>query len=466
MTSSVSNVLNSLTLAKSQGTQGIQNADGEFDLLLHGTAVSTAGQAPVDILPRENTGGDMQRSYDKAKTEAAYKELAKVKQPGKGVEITDRIKEDLESLKEQAAETIAEQLDVSVEDVLKAMELLGLSMENLLMGNGLADLAKELTGAVDMTELLFYDDFRNLMQEMDVLMQNFMQENGISDQELNDLLSTFMQENEESVMMTETSVEEVSTETELSDRVQPDAEQPVKTGGNDSQGALTGVPREPEQQELSENASKDQSMSEQEPGQNQFTTGRRTEMDREPAGHQQVTYQEVQTTVRSVGEQIVETVQRTYVDADDIMRQVTEFTRVTVAQAQSSIEMQLNPAHLGKIYLQVVSKEGVITAQLAAQNEAVKQALESQAAAFKENMNQQGLKVEAVEVTIASHEFEQNLEGQREQNRQEQAEEQGRRSRRFLNVDQLDSIADTLTEEETLAAKIMLEHGNSMDVTA
>ena len=77
------------------------------------------------------------------------------------------------------------------------------------------------------------------------------------------------------------------------------------------------------------------------------------------------------------------------------MRQVSQMTKVMVTQAESSIEMQLNPANLGKVYLQVVSREGVITAQLAAQNEAVKEALENQVAILKENMNQQGIKVEA-----------------------------------------------------------------------
>ena len=40
----------------------------------------------------------------------------------------------------------------------------------------------------------------------------------------------------------------------------------------------------------------------------------------------------------------------------------------------------------------------------------VKEALESQLVLFKQNMNQAGVKVDAVEVTVGSHELERNLE--------------------------------------------------------
>lgn len=142
-------------------------------------------------------------------------------------------------------------------------------------------------------------------------------------------------------------------------------------------------------------------------------------------------------------------------------------TRIAVSQAETSIEMQLNPENLGKVYLQVVSRQGAITAQLAAQDEAVKQALESQLAVLKDNMNQQGLKVEAVEVTIASHEFERNLEENQKNPSQEQQEaETERASRRNIRMDSLDELEGLMSEEESLVAKMMSEQGNRMDLTA
>ena len=178
-----------------------------------------------------------------------------------------------------------------------------------------------------------------------------------------------------------------------------------------------------------------------------------------------------QTTTQTINQgqtvEVTQTVVQTRVDVEDILRQVSQLTRVFVTQAESSVEMQLNPANLGKIYLQVVSREGVITAQIAAQNEAVKEALESQVATLKENMNQQGMKVEAIEVTIASHEFERNLEeNQQNAAREQQEEEAAKNSRRNINLNNLDELEGVMSEEESLAAKMMAEQGNSMDITA
>lgn len=174
----------------------------------------------------------------------------------------------------------------------------------------------------------------------------------------------------------------------------------------------------------------------------------------------QVAYQTVETTVDMVGEQMVQT---TYIDVEDIMSQIVQQTKVISNFQETTVEMQLNPAHLGKLYLQMTEKNGQITAQFSAQNESVRQMLESQIPMLKESLQQQGIKVEAVEVTIASHEFEQNLED-KQQGTQEEAKQSSKKQRRFLSADQMEDSAGFLTEEETLTTKMMLENGNRMDV--
>ena len=154
-------------------------------------------------------------------------------------------------------------------------------------------------------------------------------------------------------------------------------------------------------------------------------------------------------------------------DTLDVIRQVSEFTRVMYQGDTTSMEMQLNPENLGKIYVQVTAKEGVVTAHLAVQNEIVKEALENQTIQLRENMNQQGIKVEAVEVTIASHEFERNLEQNQQGNAQDEQREQASKSqRRNISMNQLDEMSGLMSEEEMLVAKIMRDNGNSVDFTA
>lgn len=108
--------------------------------------------------------------------------------------------------------------------------------------------------------------------------------------------------------------------------------------------------------------------------------------------------------------------------ATRILNQVLDGIKVMTSENMSSMEMQLNPESLGKLSIQVISKNGVVTAQIAAQSEAVKEAVESQIAVLRQNMEEHGLKIEDVEVTVASHGFEQDMNngnGSSHENQQE-----------------------------------------------
>lgn len=48
------------------------------------------------------------------------------------------------------------------------------------------------------------------------------------------------------------------------------------------------------------------------------------------------------------------------------------------------------------------------------------QPLETQVADLRQNLNQAGVKVDAIEVTVASHEFEKNLEQNQENEKQQE----------------------------------------------
>ena len=153
---------------------------------------------------------------------------------------------------------------------------------------------------------------------------------------------------------------------------------------------------------------------------------------------------------------------------ESIIRQVAEQIHVQVTSDTSSMEMQLNPESLGRLTLSVELKQGMLTAKFIAENEQVKEAIESQAAVLREDLDRQGVKVEAIEVAVETHEFERNLEqGQQQSQAEEEARnEQNRRSsRRNLNLDILEE-EEELTEAEDLAAKIMRENGNTMDYFA
>ena len=128
----------------------------------------------------------------------------------------------------------------------------------------------------------------------------------------------------------------------------------------------------------------------------------------------------------------------------------------------------MNPENLGKLYLNISEREGVIRAQITVQNAAVKEALEVQLVELRQSLNQQGIKVDAIEVTVGAHEFEQNLEenAREEEQMQQQMQESKKGTRRSLNLNELDGLSGLMSEEEQLAAQIMKDNGNQVDLTA
>ncbi|MCI8372754.1 MAG: hypothetical protein HFI75_10270 [Lachnospiraceae bacterium] len=154
-------------------------------------------------------------------------------------------------------------------------------------------------------------------------------------------------------------------------------------------------------------------------------------------------------------------------DMESIIRQVTDYVRLQANAETTSLEMQLHPESYGKLNLQVSVRDGVVTARMAVENEMVKSALEAQVVQLREDMNERGLKVDAVEVAIASHEFERNLEEGQEQHEPTQEHTAG--TRRQINLQEsemsLEELAE-MSESEALIRKIMIENGNSIDYSA
>ena len=116
-----------------------------------------------------------------------------------------------------------------------------------------------------------------------------------------------------------------------------------------------------------------------------------------------------------------------------IVRQVVEQVSMQTKQGMTTMELQLYPAHLGRVVVQLVSKDGNVTAQITAETEAAKNALEGQLTLLKENLVNQGVRIENVEVTIASHAFEQNMQGEKQNDEQSGGKNHGRRAARILD---------------------------------
>ncbi len=498
-----SKVTQIMTMLKSPELSGMpkqsQGAGSVFGTFLG----QTAGNGKQDLFSSENMSqpvrgdGVNQTAFERESAKSGYRENSISHNDPKDIQskLPQDATEKVQAFDKQVKQIIAEKLGISEEEVAQQMEAMGLTVMDLMDPSKLAGLVMELTGSEDIGGLLFDGNFQQMLSQIGDLTQELASQLNLTLEELNQLTE------ELKLMVSDNPQGDVTAnEGQLPQDLEPvsqDTQEVTAEQGKDTanvQNTVATAQTKPQEsaddaevQNQALRAGADQKESEaavttqaqegmQEQTEENSQTGEKTsDLFKETVGEDkaenkqtQVTYQ---TTTQTVGQgqtvEVTQTVVQTRVDVENILRQVSQMTRVFVSQAESSVEMQLNPANLGKIYLQVVSREGVITAQIAAQNEAVKEALESQVAVLKENMNQQGMKVEAIEVTIASHEFERNLEeNQQNAARQQQEEEAAKNSRRNLNMNSLDELEGVMSEEESLAAKIMAEQGNSMDVTA
>ena len=154
-----------------------------------------------------------------------------------------------------------------------------------------------------------------------------------------------------------------------------------------------------------------------------------------------------------------------YLDEETIhiMDQITKYIKVTNLDGLTEMDLQLQPASLGNLHIHLSSKEGVLTAQFTAANDTVKEVLQSQMMDLTESFKEQGITVEAIEVMVSSHKFEQSYEQAKdEENRSEK--QAGSRKVRRVSLDALEE--EELTEELNLAKEMMEANGGTVDYMA
>lgn len=131
-----------------------------------------------------------------------------------------------------------------------------------------------------------------------------------------------------------------------------------------------------------------------------------------------------------------------------IVEQVVRQVRIRVMPETTSMQLQLHPASLGRVALTVATTAvGTATASLVVENQMAKEALESQMIQLKETFAEQGLKVDAVEVTVAEFGF------KKENQQQDDPSGNRKQNRRFRSDDEASGEEDAKTEQVTASER-------------
>lgn len=451
----------------------VQNAES-FSKVFDKTNSPAAGKSESTLKKVEDVESIQNHAnIQKNKTSENFKEQTE--------EVVDL--EEMEKVAEETAtlmvEKVAETFDMTVEEVEAVLEELGLTTLDLLNSENLTQVVLALNPETDALSLVtnesLFADLKALMNTAEDLKGQLAEQFAMSEEELHNFLQQMkeqmvVQNSAESLMQEEIPtlseavadmpVETVSVEMDIVETVAEDidtdnvkveakANQTVDTMGNTEGYEGTVIPKT-------------------ESG----ATSRRETSDFGNKEHQNAGTSFNQQFVNQLTEAIDNATGTgsTYgVNGQEILRQITDYIRVHVNVETTEMELQLHPASLGNIKVQLASTEGVLTAIFTTENEAVKAALESQLVQLKENFAQQGLKVESVEVNVSAQGFERSLDQQEQQGQNQFQNANGRNRSRRIRLNGIDGTEDILpedmTEDDRIVADMMIRNGNSVDIT-
>lgn len=440
-----------------------------------GTSASTDVETSFsDVLKNQRSEGEVKgpekasQSKKDVKTDEVSKTPEKESEPS--VKETDE-KEVVETKAKDAEETVAEVADDAAEKMVKEVaEELGMTEEEVLeILNGLNMVPTDLlnvenlqavvlaaAGETDLSSFVtneeLFTSFKNLTQSLEEVISEVSKMTGVEEAEVKDIFQNLMEGNKETAALENEmpqTVQAQDEETDVAAEGLKTENETTKTNETAEDGAEVILERSLETAQ----------------SQNAATDGNAQDAPQNPFAQNQ-NVQTIQTNMTETMQSVQAT--QSYFDDETmrIMNQITDYMKGQVTDGVSELEMQLNPESLGSLHIKLTAKEGVVTAQFTAQNDIVKNVLETQMIQLKETFKEQGVTVEAIEVMVESHRFDENMSRNNGENMQENNRNSARSQSRRINLNSLDFEEENLTQEEQLAAEMLRENGGTVDYTA
>ncbi|MGN0170129.1 MAG: flagellar hook-length control protein FliK [Lachnospiraceae bacterium] len=422
------------------------------------------------------------------------------------------VEELLSRIGEQMIQIISQGLEVDTQQLLDAMDQLDFTLGDLLDSSNVAELFGFFGEETQPLELLMDPDFQTLLTELGSIPRELSEQLEITIPESTELLAQAL---EEVKLQPDLPTENRNPQPEEAPVVQPQdvtGEQmvmPEQTGQvsypetpkqQEQQPEIMNLPGEKEAQMvmeadtktvtvqdteqevteteaeepvkiLTENPSEETSSTENETSDMEgFFKKQENSFEQEGSKEHTTVFTHSQSTVTVAQEGVLPEQTVKVVDLKNLVSEIVELVKVTTTSNQvSSVEMQLNPANLGKVLVEVATQQGEVTAKISTQTQAAKEAMEANVQVLRDNLEQQGVKVSAIEVTVQSHAFEENLQEDGSKEQQQLAKEMQKENRRVnvnLNEMTLDDLQGLMSEEDMVIARMMRDNGNVINIGA
>ena len=499
-------LLTNVTAGVKAGDQKISDAKGFTDVMndAKNSTAKVTNDRPDDGAKASRTVVETPKSKEIASEEKVRKDPIGNKNDMD--ELTAEVAEEASKI----IKKIKEVLGVSDEELTEAMETLGITAIDLLDPVSIKELCMELTGTADSISLItnaeLYDSVKEIVQTAEEAVKNITEAFNLTDDDASKIFEdgTFASKVNEAVenldnnALAAAAADQKAENTEMPEKdmdvnhqTDADAVADIRdtnaAAGTEAKAVtveVKGTPEsKPEEPVGTVNEAADplartstgttetfkaavKSEEANLKGNNEgFEHASRFAENEVMAAPQQT----VETTVNNLGDVIETVTHYSNAEADSIMSQVTESVKVNYSADTTSMEMQLHPASLGTVNMQIASTNGVVTAHILVQNEAVKAALESQLITLQQTFEEQGQKVEAVEVSVANYDLNKGSSSDTDGSPQDKGAGRTGRvgARRRINLNDLEAEElEDLSEDEKLSADMMARSGNSVDYTA
>lgn len=451
------------------GTESTGKADtsltGTFKSYISENAGSAKNGTDTGMIRKSKMKSEYNQkdAYDKVSTGTYSKNVDQMKSQMQKTESSEELNAEPENIVSQDTvneveakirDIIKEKMDMTDEEIDEVLAEMNISIFQLLQPEMLQEFVMLQTGAepIDMiTDSSLMDTLQTMKQEMTNILQEYEVTEPVAFVEalVNNEIQTIDNASKPSVSP-ENQMEEVPEDFES--EVPVESAETEKKSKDDSEQMVTND---------NEVTVKDEASGIQVTVENGNGKNRQT-------GHQSFEQQGQQlagNVVNQLSEAIVEgnhavTAYSSEIEQQDIVRQVVEQIKIMNGNETSRMQVQLYPEHLGRVEIQVMLKNGTMTAQITAETEMAKAAIESQLQILKESFEEKNIQVDAVEVSVGTKNFERDQDGH------DTAEDKGKSGtgRRNVRLGGLDSSMDEISDEE--AEERLEAHGASVEFSA
>lgn len=390
-----------------------------------------------------------------------------------------------EEIEEKVNDTVKKDLDVTDDKISLVLESLNLNLKDLLKPECLMDFTTEILGENDNTNLLFHPCVENLLNDIDDIMAvneniNIKEDNtsfqddiltnkidfneviinkDTHNKDFNQIKDSFVIEEDKNIINTSNDEDYV-----LDNRLFDDKEDsilnynPLSNIDNKDEGDNTSNFLDSNNKNPLNEKKDDSDKTIDQSSKKTYVTIEKTLDDNQNI--------EGKTTLKNSDN---------YISFNKIADQIVKNAKVTIKENIRSMEMELNPKELGKIFMEVSERDGLMRAKLLAENENVKNILEKQLIVLKQDFKDQGLKVDTVEISVGTHEFRENQEdgasfnnfsNNEQKNTNEQENNNHIRRLNNINMNNLEEIMPLMTEEDILTTNMMKISGSTLNYRA